>query len=455
MTDISVNFSGLKLRNPLIAAARPITANVDNIQRLVDSGIGAIITKTGFTKKEYEKWVGRRDIFPYKPVYKYQSLEDGKLLSLPTLADMPISDMARRLEKIKRFNIPVIGSIMGLSPEGYAESARILSNAGADAIEIDLCCTIPEFTTTYKYAGQNVNFYPKKYAHLVDVVKGVVSIPVGVKSTVSLYLYGNIIEGLIRSKLKNILPDFITLVGQLDFNPGVDLGTLKPVIPHIPSFGWQGTLSGLTYSALATFSSTLGTTNPYLSASGGIRDLESVVNAMAMGATTVQILTAVLDKGPGIIKNILDSLQAFLESKGIPRIADIIGYASSEYIPSLVLGKFMLERDTLFGKIFAEVSEDTCTGCGICRNVCTEGAISLKNRKAVIDKNLCRACNLCVLKCSPKAIALKNIEELFRLIDKYKNTEGVRSFRKFLDKGKITWLDRLCMMRNLKQWGLA
>ena len=120
MTDISVSFSGLKLRNPLIAAAGPITANVDNIQRLVDSGIGAIITKTGFTKKEYEKWVGRRDIFPYKPVYKYQSLEDGKLLSLPTLADMPVSDMAMRLEKIKQFNIPVIGSIMGLSPEGYA-----------------------------------------------------------------------------------------------------------------------------------------------------------------------------------------------------------------------------------------------------------------------------------------------------------------------------------------------
>jgi hypothetical protein len=85
-----------------------------------------------------------------------------------------------------------------------------------------------------------------------------------------------VIEGLIRSKLKNSLPDFITLVGQLDENPGVNLENLKPLIADIPTFGWQGTLSGLTYSALATFSSSLGTENPYLSASGGIRDYEGV-----------------------------------------------------------------------------------------------------------------------------------------------------------------------------------
>ena len=361
MSNLDVNFAGLKLNNPLIASAGPITTNIESVERLIDSGIAAIVTKTGFVKKEYEKWVGRKNIFPYKPVFKYQSLKNGRLLSLPTLSDIPVTEMAKRVEKMKKLNIPVIGSIMGLSPGGYRESARILAESGADAIELDLCCTMPEFTTIYKYAGQNVNFYPKKYAHLIAAVKDNVSIPVGAKSTMSLYMYGKIFEGLIRAKLKNSLPNFITLVGQLDQNPGVSMETLEPLIPHIPTFGWMGTLSGLTYSALATFSSTLGCKIPTLSASGGIRDYEGVMQSMALGATTVQFQTAILDKGPKIIAKILDELNVHLESKGITNINDIIGIASSKYIPSLLLGKFMLERDTLSGIMHAVIHTKTAT----------------------------------------------------------------------------------------------
>ena len=455
MADMSVEFAGLKLRNPIIIAAGPVTANIENVKRLADSGAGAIVAKTGFTRKEYEKWVGRKNIFPYKPVYKYQALHNGRLLSLPTLADVPVSEMAWRVEKMKGLGIPIIGSIMGLSPEGYKESARILASAGADAIEIDLCCTIPEFTTTYAYAGQNVNFQPGKYARLAAVVKDVVRIPVGIKSTVSLYLYGRIFEGLIRSKLKNSLPDFITLVGQLDENPGVNLDTLKPIIPHIPTMGWQGTLSGLTYSALAAFSSTLGTHNPFLSASGGIRDHEGVINAMALGATTVQLLTVVLDKGPAVIAKILDSLERHLDSHGIRNIADIIGASSRDFIPSMVLGRFMLERDALFGKIFAEVDHDACTGCGLCSQVCTECAVVQDDGKASIDTGLCRACNLCVLKCPTSAIRLRNAELLEQFIKRYKDTENVRSFRRFMEKPRIGLKDKVLIFRSLKQWGLA
>jgi dihydroorotate dehydrogenase/Pyruvate/2-oxoacid:ferredoxin oxidoreductase delta subunit len=455
MSRLGVQFAGLALKNPLIASAGPITSHVEMVKRLVDAGIGAIVTKTGFTRKEYEKWVGRKDVFPYKPVYKYQSLENGRLLSLPTLSDIPVSDMARRVERIKKLDIPVIGSIMGLSPEGYQESAKILESAGVDAIELDLCCTIPEFTTTYRYAGQNVNFYPKKYAELIGLVKDEVRVPVGAKSTVSLFMYGKILEGLIRAKLNNRPPDFMTVVGQLDLNPGVNLETLTPVIPHIPTFGWQGTLSGLTYSGLATFSSTLGTSNPYLSASGGIRDWEGVITAMALGATTVQFQTAILDKGPSVITRILNNLEEYLRQHRATNIQGIIGCASKEYIPSIVLGKFMLERDTLFGSVYAEVSREDCTGCGLCENLCTEQAVSIRDRKARIDRDICRGCNLCVLKCPAGAIKLQNMEMLDRLIERYKDHERAKSFRAFMNKERISIMDRARIFRKLRSWGLA
>ena len=251
------------------------------------------------------------------------------------------------------------------------------------------------------------------------------------------------------------MPDFITLVGQLDENPGVNLETLAPIIPHFPTMGWQGTLSGLTYSALATFSSTLGTQNPYLSASGGIRNHEGVINAMALGATTVQVLTAVLDKGPGVITKILDALDRYLSSHEIGSITSLVGVGSRDLISSVVLGKFMLERDVLSGKIYAGVNEELCNGCGLCGQVCTEEAIVFYDGKASVDKGKCRACNLCVLKCPRQAIKLRNIELLEQFIERYKNTENVRSFRDFMKKPKVGFMDKIFILKNLKHWGLA
>ena len=399
MVDLSVDFCGLQLKNPIIAAAGPITAHEEMVKRLADEGVAAVVSKTGFVRREYETWVGRKHIFPYRPVYKYQGLDHGRLLSLPTLCDIPVEEMAGRLERMKKAGIPVIGSIMGLSLEGYVESARILVDAGADAIELDLCCTIPEFSSRYRYAGQNVNFTPGIYARLVKAVKKSVPVPVGVKSTVSLYVYAKLFEALLRCKVANALPDFITLVGQLDQNPGIDPGSLRPLVPDIPTMGWQGTLAPLTYSALATFSSTLGTGILPFSASGGIRNHEDAITAITMGATTVQLQTAILDRGPAMVGSMLRNMEKTLDTLGITRVRDCVGMVSGTYIPSLVIGRFMRERDGLFGTVRAEIDSEACNGCGTCASVCTEQAITIKDGKAVVIKDLCRGCNLCVLKC--------------------------------------------------------
>jgi len=453
MADLSVNFAGLRLDNPLIAAAGPITGNVEMARKLSDAGIGAIVTKTSLTKSEYEKWIGRKDIFPYKPVYKYQGMENGRLLSLPTLSDVPVSDLAKRVEKIKKLNMTVICSVMGLSVKGYIESARILESAGADAIELNFCCPMPEFTALYKYAGENVSFNPKIYSRIVKAIKKTVSVPVGVKSTVSLTIYAKVLEGLLRAKIANSLPEFITLTGQLDQNPGVDLETLKPFVPSISTFGWQGTLSELTYSALATFSSSLGTDNPMLSASGGIRSHEGMVNAMALGATTVQLHTAILDKGPEVVARILKELDSYLDSHGISSVKGIIGIASRDYIPSILIGRFMRERDSLCGTVYAGVDTDLCNGCGTCESVCTENAVAINDKKAVIDKGQCRGCNLCVLKCPAEAMRLENYDKLEAMITQFKNSESAVSFKEFMKKDRIRALDVLTLRGKLKSWG--
>jgi MinD superfamily P-loop ATPase len=165
--------------------------------------------------------------------------------------------------------------------------------------------------------------------------------------------------------------------------------------------------------------------------------------------------TVVLDKGPEIISSILKSLNEYLDTHHIDSISTIIGIASRDMIPSLLLGKFMLERDTLYGKLYAEGNNNRCNGCGICERVCTEGAVTIKNEIAVIEKTKCRACNLCVLKCPKEAIQLKNKELLDDLIAGYKNSGSLNSFRSFFGKKQIGIIDKILLLKNLKKWGLA
>ncbi|MBN1534513.1 MAG: 4Fe-4S binding protein [Spirochaetes bacterium] len=454
MSDLQVNFAGLKLHNPLIAAAGPITGNIDIVKKLYDAGIGAVVTKTSFIKREYERWVGRKNIFPYKPVYKYQGLADGRLLSLPSQSDVPMEEFAKRITEMKKLGVTVIASAIGLSVKGYRECVRMLEDAGADAIELNFCCPIPEFTSLYTHAGDAVSMNPKLYAKLIKVVKRTVSVPVGIKSTVNLLLYAKVFEGLLRAKIANSYPDFITLVGQLDQNPGIDINTLEPIIPHISTFGWQGSLSKLTYSAVSTFSSSLGTDNPHIAASGGINTVEEVVTAMALGSTAAQLHTVILDKGPGVVAKILEELKAYLDSHGYSSVNDIIGKTSRNYIPSLLIGRFMRERDSLLGTVYAGVDGERCNGCSICERVCTENAVIMQDKKAVIEWDKCRGCNLCVLKCPRGAIRLENYNKLEEMIEQFKFSAAATSFREFMKKEKIGLGDVIALPGKLKRWGL-
>ena len=79
----------------------------------------------------------------------------------------------------------------------------------------------------------------------------------------------------------------------------------------------------------------------------------------------------------------------------------------------------------------------------------------MNGKKAEIIQNRCRACNLCVLKCPQDAISMENIERLDQLIDRYKHTESSKSFKTFMQKSRIGFLDKIMIYKNLKEWGLA
>ncbi len=453
MPSLQIDFAGLKLANPLIASAGPVTAEVENVKRLADAGIGAVVTKTGFTEKEYYRWVGRSGIFPYKPVCKYQGLDGGKLLSLPTLADVPVTEMAERVRRMKGLGIPIIASVMGLSVSGYRESAAIMQEAGADAIELDLCCIIPEFVTKYKFAGQMANESPAIYAKLMKAVKRAVDVPVGAKTTYSITVASKLLEGILRAKLKGAEPDFLTLVGQAVKNPGIDLASLTPLFPF-PSLGWQGELKEVTYFALSTLGTTFAPGKPFLSASGGLATVADVATALALGASTVQFQAALLDQGPALIPRLLTELDEFLESHGLASVESLVGLSLPDYIPALAMGRYMRERDELFGQVFAVADESICTGCGLCEELCTEGAVELAGGVARISGNKCRGCNLCVLKCPEGALSLKNLDQLNGLIRRFQATDIALPLKDFMAKKRAGLLDVLSLWSDMKAAGL-
>ena len=449
--ELNVNFANLELENPLIASAGPVTATIKQIEKLAKAGIGAVITKTGFIEKEYYKWVERKNIFPYKPVNKYLSLEHGSLLFQPTLADVPVEKFCKRIQEMKKFDIPIIASIMGLSVEGYVKSAQIMEEAGADAIELDFCCTIPEFTSIHKYAGDSVNFNPNLFAKIIKRVKKAVSIPVGPKSNVNISIAHKILTGVIKTKVSNSAPDFITLSGQLAQNPGINIETFKPFFPA-PALGWGGKGSNKsTFAGIALFSTTIGFKNTPISAVGGIANYKDVITCLALGSTTIQMQSAIMNIGPSLITKLRNDLMSFLNERGITKIREIIGKSVDQMVPAVALGEFWRVRDSLYKKVYADIDPNLCNKCGICMNICLDDAIFM-NDIVKIDKNKCRGCNLCVLKCPQNAITLQNIELYNELLEKYMTSIKADIIKDFMEKDKVGLWQSYKFYRDLKKW---
>lgn len=412
MKDLSVNFAGLSLENPLIIASGPCSENVYRIKKMEKMGIGAIITKTlalegAFT---YEVRNGR---YPHCiPHYQKMIKPKGSIYTQSHPCDVPAKKWCDRIKKLKsEMKIPLIASLESSTIEGYVKMARMVNDVGVDAIELNI--SVPPLAAMEK--GDEANFLAwtgdsEKYIRLIKRIKDVTSIPVGTKLGTTFYgtrLIANTV------KTMDTPVEFLTIMNSPYGGAGVDLESLKP---DSTDGGMVAMLSGsilknIALGMIAVVGEVIDYKKIHLSGSGGAMNWKDVLDYIAYGCTTVQLNAAILIHGSKVINQIKNDLRQYMVKHGFEELTEIRGITRKYAWAPSRRPEFINAGHDFLGKVVAEVDSDRCTGCGICVDRCLDDCISLRNNMAVIDESCCVGCQLCVLSCPvPGALKLKNMD---------------------------------------------
>ena len=309
MPDISVEYMGLKLTNPLVVASSGFTRNARLIEQCEAAGAGAVVMKSIF-----EEDIRRRDktfkdaLFLHSEVSGYFDAKVGLVYGA--------QDYCQEIKKAKdTVSIPVIASVNCTEPRWWLDYAVQLEGAGADAVELNL--SVPSIDL--ELTGQQCE---DTFAEIVSAVRAQVKIPIAVKMSGQLTAPQNVARRLVEAGADALVLFNrqsgldVDLKKRLAFSSKGDQGLSNPHNIYYP-LRWVAILHELIPQVA-------------LSASGGVHSGDAFVKYILSGATTVQVCSLFYRKGLKEITTLLDTLTAYLKAQGKENVAEIKGSISSD-----------------------------------------------------------------------------------------------------------------------------
>jgi dihydroorotate dehydrogenase (fumarate) len=305
--ELATSYMGLQLRNPLVASASPLSYTLDGVRRLADAGVGAIVLYSLFEEQLREEEARRAQIV------------DGPAESFPEALDyVPAvvkedAGPSRYLSLVERaaaaVDIPVIASLNGVTPEGWADYARSMQDAGAAAIELNIY---------YLPGDPDVSGGDVEQRH-VDVlrrVKTAVEVPVAVKLSPYFSSFGELAQ-----RLDETGADALVLFNRF-LQPDIDPEALS-IVPRV-------TLSNPTDARLPrTWIALLhGRVRAALAATSGVEDSADIARYLLAGADVVMTASALLRHGPEYARVLLDGLSSWMGRKGLQSVDELRGMLS-------------------------------------------------------------------------------------------------------------------------------
>ena len=311
MTDLSTTYLGLRLKNPLVASASPLSKKLDRARRLEDAGIAAMVMSSLFEEQiiqeslELDHYLSRgTDSYPEALSY----LPDGGMYGVS-----PEKYLNHVAGLKKALSIPVIGSLNGVSKGGWTNYARRIEEAGADALELNLYFISTDFEMTS-------NDIEDMQVELVAEVKSAIKIPLAVKISPFVTSMPNFVRRLVDAGADALVlfnrfyqPDFD--LDELDIIHSLDLST--PAELRLP-LRWISILSGKVNAEFALTS--------------GVHSHQDVLKAMMAGAKVAMMASNLLRNGEQVVVPILNGMEEWMTEREYTSVQQMQGSMSQKSV---------------------------------------------------------------------------------------------------------------------------
>ncbi|MGD0091042.1 MAG: dihydroorotate dehydrogenase-like protein [Planctomycetota bacterium] len=310
--DLSTTYLGLKLQHPIMPGSSPLADDLDTVKRLEDAGAPAIVMHSLFQEQIEREALGTLRAVEAAAEMNPEAPEYFPLAHEFSLGPDPYLEHIRKLRRAVK--IPVIASLNGTTNEGWLKHAKLIEQAGATALELN----VYRMATDSKETGAAVE------QRVLDIVKTVtqsVQIPVAVKL---LPFYSSMVN--MAARLDEVEADGLILFNRV-YQPEIDAELLEfaPMIQLTHSselplrLRWLAVLSGRVKASLA--------------ASGGVHAPLDVVKAIMAGAHAVQMVSALLQKGPLYIREVREGLVQWMEEHHYDSVQQMLGSMSLQRCP--------------------------------------------------------------------------------------------------------------------------
>ena len=389
--DLSVEFLGVHFENPFCLSSSPVGNCYEMCAKAYDEGWAGVVFKT----------IGPGDFLIDEVSPRFDALtKEGTpfvgFKNMEQIAEHPLEQNLEDLRKLKAAypNKVLIASIMGPTEKDWEELARLVTEAGADMIEMNLSC--PQMTT--HAMGSDVGTNAELCKSFCAAVKRGSKLPMMAKMTPNITDMVPVAKACLEGGADGIAAiNTIKSVCNVDLNRKIGM----------PIVNGKSSISGYSGKAVKPVALRFvqqlrdGIPGVEISGIGGIETWEDAAEFLLLGSTTLQVTTSIMQYGYRIVEDMKNGLEHYMEEQGVDSLMDLIGVANANIIPAE-----NLDRDYV---LYPEIDTEKCIGCGRCYVSCYDGAHQAsswdeENRKPSCDHNKCVGCHLCALVCPVKAI---------------------------------------------------
>jgi dihydroorotate dehydrogenase (fumarate) len=309
--NLKTTYLGLELKNPIVPSAGPFSRSLQSMKELEDNGASAIVMHSIF-EEQFKHEAAELDHY-----LSYGTESFAEALSyFPKIDEYKVEpdDYLDLIHEAKKsLDIPVIGSMNGITNGGWIEYAKKIEEAGADAVELNIYY-IP---TDPKLTSSDIE---KRYVEVLKSVKSGIKIPVAVK----LSPYFTSMPGFIK-KLDDTGADGLVLFNRF-YQPDIDLESMEVKPEIVLSTPFEMKLP-LRWMAIL-----YGKVKANLAATTGIYNAEDVLKMTAAGADVTMMCSAILTNGPKVIKKTLTDLEAWLNTHEYESLRQMKGSMSQKSV---------------------------------------------------------------------------------------------------------------------------